>query len=138
MSSLFIIETSMVQTFSSWRRRDRCREARCLPDVEVGVRGEEGCGENGTIRFFVAVCQSFLVKTYQNGGNYHKIHQISVKYTITYTKIYHSKALPNLPKMGFFGTQIYHLETLACEVIVVGQMSTSPFLPLYLSPKKHS
>jgi hypothetical protein len=31
---------------------------------------------------------------------------------IKYTNIFHSKALQNIPKLGFFGMKIYHLATL--------------------------
>jgi hypothetical protein len=31
---------------------------------------------------------------------------------IKYTNLFNSKALRNLPKLGFFGMKIYHLATL--------------------------
>jgi hypothetical protein len=31
---------------------------------------------------------------------------------IDYPKVFHSKALQNFPKLGFFGLKMYHLATL--------------------------
>jgi hypothetical protein len=39
-----------------------------------------------------------------------KIHQMTTKYT-KYTNIFHSNALQNMPKLGCFGMQTYHLAT---------------------------
>jgi hypothetical protein len=43
--------------------------------------------------------------------NGHKIFQMGTKYT----NIFHSKALQNLPKLGFFGLKINRLATLQCK-----------------------
>jgi hypothetical protein len=45
-----------------------------------------------------------LVQTYQNGKTIpieHKIHQTAIKYTTWSLNIFHSKALQNVPKLGF-------------------------------------
>jgi hypothetical protein len=39
--------------------------------------------------------------------------------TIKYTNIFHSMAIQNIPKIGIFGIQIYHLATQATHRIGV-------------------
>jgi hypothetical protein len=38
---------------------------------------------------------------------------------IKYTNVFHSKALQNLPKLGFFGLKINHLATLERDQMIV-------------------
>jgi hypothetical protein len=57
-------------------------------------------------------------KIYQMNTNYtkrpygHKLYQTAVKYT----NIFPSKALQNVPKLGFFGLKMYHLAILLGRV----------------------
>jgi hypothetical protein len=59
-------------------------------------------------------------KVYQMSTNYTKLpyiipngHKLPVYQTaVKYTKIFHSKTLLNIPKLGFFGLKINHLATL--------------------------
>jgi hypothetical protein len=63
-------------------------------------------------------------KIYQMTANYtkrpciipngHKLYQTAVKYT----NIFHSKALQNTPKTGFFGLKINHLATMWSGIIL--------------------
>jgi hypothetical protein len=89
--------------------------------VEMHIRDVEADKVGGTpmvARFFLKQYTK-TVKIYQiitTLLNYRKIYQMAVKYvflmTINYTNIFHSEALQNVPKLGFFGLKIYHLATL--------------------------
>jgi hypothetical protein len=86
----------------------------CDPwDIRWSFGGWPSCPSRTAVKHGVA--RFFLVQTYQNGEKYtkwrqtipndHKIYQMAVNYSKRslnrYTNIFHSKALQNLPKLGF-------------------------------------
>jgi hypothetical protein len=49
---------------------------------------------------------------YQNGGKTYQMAFKKFQMAIKYTNIFRSKALQNIPNLGFFGLRINHLATL--------------------------
>jgi hypothetical protein len=108
----------------TWKKLARVQKWFREPAKVWGIGGKEhsesrGFDANQGARFLLGPNipkREKFAKWPQAIPNGHKSYQMAIKYrfqmVIKYTNIFHSKALQNLPKLGFFGLKINHLVTL--------------------------